>query len=148
MGRDGGFPRHPTREGGELGDPLMPMLSVLGQHRALVAIQALLWEGECVFAFFDDICVVCSPERVIDIHAIIQQSFFAHARISVHPRQNASVEPRRCCSVGHRHHHSSGQSAGSKCSSLERSQELPATRQGLKVLRGLQLGTHSMCKSS
>ena len=94
----------------------MPMLFALGQHRALVAIQARLWKGERIFAFVDDILVVCSPERVTDIHAIIQQELFAHA-----PRQNAGVEPWRCCSAGHRHHHCSGQSAGSKCSSLERS---------------------------
>ena len=34
----------------------------LGRHRALVAIQERLWEGERVFAFLDDICVFCSPE--------------------------------------------------------------------------------------
>ena len=86
----------PQGEGGEQGDPLMPMLFALGQHRALVAIQERLWEGECVFAFLDDIYVVCSPERVTDIYAIIQQELFAHAKISVHHGKNASVEPRRC----------------------------------------------------
>ena len=33
-------------EGGEQGDPLMPMLFSLGQHRALVAANAELREGE------------------------------------------------------------------------------------------------------
>ena len=46
-------------EGGEWGDLLMPLLFSLGQHRALVSIQAQLKEGEGLFAFLDDIYVVC-----------------------------------------------------------------------------------------
>ena len=38
-------------EGGEQGDPLMPMLFSLGQHRALVAVQSKLLEDEKLFAF-------------------------------------------------------------------------------------------------
>ena len=58
------------REKGEQGDPLMPLLFSLGQHRALTAIQDLLMEGERLFAFLDDICVICKPERVADVHNI------------------------------------------------------------------------------
>ena len=42
-------------EGGEHGDPLMPALFALGQHRALEAIQAQLQPGERLFAFLDDL---------------------------------------------------------------------------------------------
>ena len=42
-------------EGGEQGDPLMPMLFALGQHGALEATQARLGAGEYVFAYLDDI---------------------------------------------------------------------------------------------
>ena len=59
-------------EGGEQGDPLMPLLFSLGQHRALTAIQDLLMEGERLFAFLDDIYVICNlrgsrtcPEAVV-----------------------------------------------------------------------------------
>ena len=38
-------------EGGEQGDPLMPV----GQHRAMVVVQAQLKEGESLFAYLDDI---------------------------------------------------------------------------------------------
>ena len=62
----------------------MPMLFALGQHRALLAIQERLLEGERVFAFLDDIFVVCMPERVANVYTTIQQELFAHARISVH----------------------------------------------------------------
>ena len=42
-------------EGGEQGDPLMPMLFSLEQHRALVASQARSREGERLFAFLDNV---------------------------------------------------------------------------------------------
>ena len=38
----------PQGEGGEQGDPLMPMLFALGQHRALAAIQERMRPGEHV----------------------------------------------------------------------------------------------------
>ena len=38
-------------EGGEQGDPLMPLLFSLGQHRALLAVNARFIEGESLFAF-------------------------------------------------------------------------------------------------
>ena len=75
----------PQGERGEQGDPLMPMLFALGQHRALLANQERLLNGEKVFAFLDDIYVVCARERVGDVYAIIEEELFAHARISVHP---------------------------------------------------------------
>ena len=46
-------------EKGEQGDPLMPLLFSLGQHRALVHVRASLRRGERLFAFLDDIYVVC-----------------------------------------------------------------------------------------
>ena len=45
-------------EGGEQGDPLMPLLFSLEQHRALVAVQARLREGERLFALLDDVYVI------------------------------------------------------------------------------------------
>ena len=49
----------PQGEGGEQGDPLMPLLFSFGQHRALQAVAAQLQDGEKLFAFLDDIYVVC-----------------------------------------------------------------------------------------
>ena len=83
-------------------------------------------ESVCSF-FVDDICVVCTPERVADVHAIIQQELFAHARISVHHGKTQVVEPRRC----------------GFASSPQRPEQ--ARTEGCW---GLELGTHSMCKSS
>ena len=71
-------------EGGEQGDPLMPMLFSLGQHNALRAVQARLQEGELIFAYLDDVYIVCSPERVSAIYAILQEELWRHARIRIH----------------------------------------------------------------
>ena len=38
-------------EGGEQGDPMMPMLYSLGQHQALAAVQTRLRPGEHLLAF-------------------------------------------------------------------------------------------------
>ena len=52
----------PQGEGGEQGDPLMPMLFAVGQHRALEAVQSRLRDSEKLFAFLDDMYVVCTPD--------------------------------------------------------------------------------------
>ena len=49
-------------EGGEQGDALVPALFALGQHDALVAIQARLRPEERLFAFLDDINVKPVPK--------------------------------------------------------------------------------------
>ena len=60
----------------------MPALDSLVQHRALAETQALLWDGETVFAFLDD--VVAAPERVRPIFAALQAALWEHARIQLH----------------------------------------------------------------
>ena len=50
-------------EGGEQGDPLMPMLFSLGQHAALEAVAQRLHEGERLLAFFDDLYVI-TPDQI------------------------------------------------------------------------------------
>ena len=71
-------------EGGEQGDALMPMLFCLGQHGALRAIAERLLPGEKLFAYLDDLYVVCQPDRVGDVHTIVGQELWRHAKISVH----------------------------------------------------------------
>ena len=51
-------------EGGVQGDRLMPLLFSLGQHAALAAANARLEGGKRLFAYLDDIYVICSPRRV------------------------------------------------------------------------------------
>ena len=55
----------PQGEGGEQGDPLMSFLFAFGLHRALTAVRERLGPSEKVFAFFDDVYVICSFHRVL-----------------------------------------------------------------------------------
>ena len=71
-------------EGGEQGDALMPLLFSLGQHRALKAVARGLEEGERLFAFLDDLYVICRPDRVQAVHRTMVQELWDHARISLH----------------------------------------------------------------
>ena len=58
-------------EGGEQGNPLMPMLFALGQHSSLVAVQVRLTDNEHVLAYHDDVYTVCKPARVADVHTLL-----------------------------------------------------------------------------
>ena len=71
-------------EGGEQGDPLMPLLFFVVQHAALEAIQRRLFPTEKLLAFLDDIYVVSKPERVGDVVATVDHQLWTHARFRVH----------------------------------------------------------------
>ena len=62
----------------------MPLLFSLGQHAALSAVASRLEEGQRLFAFLDDLCVLCDPTRVLDVFAILQQELWRHAGIQIH----------------------------------------------------------------
>ena len=51
---------------------MMPLLFSLGQHAALERVQRSLREGEVLFAFFDDVYTVSMPDRVCDIHRLLE----------------------------------------------------------------------------
>ena len=71
-------------EGGEQGDPLIPLLFSLGQHRSLQSISGRLRAGEKIMAHFVDVYVVCAPFRVRAVTQIVEEELFCHAHISVH----------------------------------------------------------------
>ena len=62
----------------------MPALFALGQHQALVAVHDQLTSHEPLFAFRDDIYVVCSPDWVSATHNMLQRELWIHSRIQVH----------------------------------------------------------------
>ena len=70
-------------EGGEQGDPLMPLLSALAQHSAFVAISERLQEGEFLFAFEDDLYIKSHPNRTVDCLHITRQELWNHCKISL-----------------------------------------------------------------
>ena len=57
--------------GGEQGDPLMPLLFSLAVHNALAEVQAELQPGEFLFAFLDDVYVLSLPERTRKIYDLM-----------------------------------------------------------------------------
>ena len=55
-------------EGGEQGDPLMPLLFSIGIQGALEEVSTLLVAGEQLCAFLDDVKIVCQPGRVLFLY--------------------------------------------------------------------------------
>ena len=82
-------------EGGEQGDPLMPLLFSLGQHRAMVAVQASLLKGERLFAFFGRhlhrLCAVQGRGGVL----VATEAFVGADRRTGAPGQDEDQERRR-----------------------------------------------------
>ena len=71
-------------EGGEQGDPLMPLLFALGIHDALREVADRLDPGEDLAAFLDDVYVLCKPARVRTIYDMLSNSLERHAGIELH----------------------------------------------------------------
>ena len=91
-------------EGGEQGDPLMPLLFAVGQHARLVATQERMLGSETLFAFLDDIYTLTSPSRVAPVHAIVAEELGRHAHIGInegrtHVWNIGGVEPEGCAEL-------------------------------------------------
>ena len=71
-------------EGGEQGDPLMPLLFSLAIHNALEEVRGQMQEGELLFAFLDDIYIVSSPVRTRAIYDLLQDHLHRMAGIQLH----------------------------------------------------------------
>ena len=80
----------PQGEGGEQGDPLMPMLFALGQHSSLIAVSDRLHHGERLCAFLDDLYVASNPERTVDCHQILGKN------CGTTPRSDFTMARRLC----------------------------------------------------
>ena len=75
-------------EGGEQGDPFVPMFS-LGQHAALTATLERLWGSERLLAFLDDLHVVTTFERTVEVHNVLREEYMRA------PREDTHLESRR-----------------------------------------------------
>ena len=62
----------------------MPTFCALAQHDALCDLQRQLRDGEAVFAFLDDGCVVALPERTRALYDALSNDLQDRARIRLH----------------------------------------------------------------
>ena len=120
-------------EGGEQGDPLMPLLFALGQHRSLTAVQNRLRESEKILAFLDDVYVITTPDRVGHAYTVLQHELWTgcHIRINTGKTQvwNRAGERPAFCNTLERIAHESDQRAR-----VWRGSGIPTVEQGLKLL--------------
>ena len=123
-------------EGGEQGDPFLPLLFALGQH-TLVAVHSRLLPSESLMANLDDNHVVSSPERVEHVHTALEEELFRHCHIRVHAGKTrvwnaAGIRPDACDLLERlAARHNSGP--------VWRGSEVPTHQQGVKIL-GTPLG--------
>ena len=76
-------------EGGEQGDPLMPLLLSIGIQGALEKVSKSLKAGEHLCAFLDDIYLVCEPDKVRFLYDQLAEA--VHKARHAHGTQSASV---------------------------------------------------------
>ena len=70
-------------EGGEQGDPLMPLLFSLAIHDALLRVKESMLPGELLFAFLDVVYVVSHPSRTRVVYNLLAEAFHEHAGIEL-----------------------------------------------------------------
>ena len=80
-------------EGGEQGDPLIPLLFSIGIQGVLEEVATHLEDGEQLCAFLDDVYLLCEPARVEPLYKVLEEA--EDSGHTVAPRQNSSVEQRR-----------------------------------------------------
>ena len=129
----------PQGEGGEQGDPLMPLLFRLGQHPALAAVSAGLRDGERLFAFHDDLYIVCRPERVGAVHDLLRRYLWQHAGISLHAGKTKVWNRNGACPPACVAMQRAAVAVSPTAVVWRGDTELPTHQQGLKVL-GVPLG--------
>ena len=83
---DGTGARHQIHqaEGGEQGDPLMPLLFSLGIHDSLRAVDERLRPEDKLFAYLDDVHVVSAPHRTRVAYNILAEQMLTGAGIQLH----------------------------------------------------------------
>ena len=124
---------------GEGGDPLMPLLFALGQHKSLVEAQARLSGNERLLAFFDDIYIASMPDRVSEAHTTVEEEFSTHAHIHLHHGKTkvwnrGGVEPEGIAELTRR-----ARQVRRDAVAWKGDQQLPPNQQGLRVL-GVPIG--------
>ena len=89
-------------EGGEQGDPLMPLLFSIGVQGALEEVATSLAPKEHLCAFLDDIYLLCHPEGVVPLCKLLSEALARVAGIRLHQGKTkvwnkAGRAPQRTC---------------------------------------------------
>ena len=71
-------------EGGEQGDPLMPLLFSLAIHNALVDVKLEMRAGEELYAFLDDVYILSSPARTRFLYNLVGEKLLSTSGIQLH----------------------------------------------------------------
>ena len=74
----------PQGDGGEQGDPLMPLLFAVGQHQALEAVKGQLSDGDHLLAYLDDTFIVAQPESTGDSFRSLETELWNRTKIRIH----------------------------------------------------------------
>ncbi len=71
----------------------MPTFFSLAQHPALHEVQRA---GEAIFAFLDDLYIICEPDRVSTLFELVREALFRHGENEAveHGRHGAGGGPR------------------------------------------------------
>ena len=90
----------PQGQGGEQGNPMMPIFCSLGQHRTLEAVDREMGANQHLMAFLDDIFFVTMPREVGEVHAVAQEKLWIHSCIRVVGKtkvwNRAGIRPLAC----------------------------------------------------
>jgi len=87
-------------EGGEQGDPLMPLLFSLGIHDALEQVKPHLRNDEHIFAFLDDVYAIAEPDRVRPIYDLLAAALGEVAGIQLHTGKTRTWNRAGVCPPG------------------------------------------------
>ena len=74
----------------------MPILFSVGQHAALEATQRRLRRDERLFAFLDDIYLVCKPERFGEVHSVLERELWGQRSESILARPMCGTDQDIC----------------------------------------------------
>ena len=119
----------------------MPLLFSLGQHAALSAVASRLEEGERLFAFLDDLYVLCDPARVLDVYAILQQELSRHAGIQIHQGKTKVWNQGGIVPIGVERLEVEARRIDPDAIVWRGNSDIPTEQQGLKIL-GCPVGHH------
>ena len=127
-------------EGGEQGDATYAVVALPGSARSVGESAAVVTRGRGSFRrFLDDVNTVSMPDRVCDIHRLLEESLWAESGIRVHEGKTLLWNATGESPPGHERLQRAAVLADPAAVVWRGSADLPSHRRGIKVL-GTPLG--------